>query len=159
QQVKAMGLIHEVAPAEEIVARAKSWIKGGGKGVAPWDDPNFRPPSGRVYSPAGMMIWPAANAIYRKETQDNYPGVKALLHAVFEGLQLPMDQALTVESRWFARILRSPQARAMIRTLFLSMGELNRGARRPRGVPPSAPRKIGIIGAGFMGASIGYVSA
>ena len=159
QQAKAMGLVHEIAPAGEIVARAKAWITGGGKGVAPWDAPNYRLPSGRVYSPAGMMVWPAANAIYRRETMDNYPAVKAILHTVYEGLQLPMDLALQVESRWFAKILRSKEAAAMIRSLFVSMGELNKGARRPKGVPPSVLKKIGIIGAGFMGATIGYVTA
>jgi 3-hydroxyacyl-CoA dehydrogenase/enoyl-CoA hydratase/3-hydroxybutyryl-CoA epimerase len=90
---------------------------------------------------------------------DNYPAAKAILHAVFEGLQLPMDLALRVESRWFAHILRSKEARAMIRSLFVSMGELNKGARRPKAEPPSKIGKIGIIGAGFMGASIGYVAA
>ena len=82
-----------------------------------------------------MMVWPAANAIYRRETHDNYPAAKAILHSVYEGLQLPFDLALRVESRWFAKILRSPEAAAMIRTLFISMGELNKGARRPAQVP------------------------
>ncbi|MBM3607660.1 MAG: 3-hydroxyacyl-CoA dehydrogenase [Alphaproteobacteria bacterium] len=159
QQVKTMNLVHEIAPADEIVERARAWIAGGGKALAPWDDKNFRAPSGRVYSPAGMMVWPAANAIYRRETQDNYPAVKAILHAVYEGLQLPMDLALKVESRYFAKILRSNEARAMIRTLFVSMGELNKGARRPANIPPSAPKKVGVLGAGFMGASIAYVTA
>jgi 3-hydroxyacyl-CoA dehydrogenase/enoyl-CoA hydratase/3-hydroxybutyryl-CoA epimerase len=159
QQAKTMNLVHEIAPAAEIVDKAKAWIKAGGKGVAPWDTKEFRLPSGKVYSPAGMMVWPAANAIYRRETQDNYPAVKAILHAVYEGLQLPMDLALKVESRWFAKILRSSEARAMIRTLFVSMGELNKGARRPKNIPPASLKKIGVIGAGFMGASIAYVSA
>ncbi len=156
---KAMGLVHEIAPQGELHEKARAWIAAGNKGLAPWDDPKFKPPSGRVYSPTGMMIWPAANAIYRRETQDNYPAAKAILHAAFEGLQLPMDLALRVESRWFAHILGTPEARAMIRSLFVSMGELNKGARRPKSEPRTEIRKIGIIGAGFMGASIAYVSA
>ncbi len=156
---KSMGLVHEIAPRGEIVARAKAWILGGGKGVAPWDAEGFRAPSGKVYSPTGMMTWPPANAIYRRETYDNYPAVKAILHAVYEGLQLPMDLALRVESRWFAKILRSKEAAAMIRTLFLSMQELNKGARRPAGVATSSLKKIGVLGAGFMGAGIAYVTA
>ncbi|MDB5592451.1 enoyl-CoA hydratase-related protein, partial [Enterovirga sp.] len=127
---KNMGLAHEVAKPEEIVEKAKSWIRAGGSPVAPWDLPKFRPPSGKVYSPGGMMIWPPANAIYRRETHDNYPAAKAILQSVYEGLQLPMDLALRVESRYFAKILRSPEAAAMIRTLFLSKGELEKGARR-----------------------------
>ena len=115
----------------EIVARAKDWVKANPNAKAPWDDAKFRPPSGKVFSPAGMMIWPPANAIYRRETYDNYPAAKAILSSVFEGLQLPMDLALAVESRYFAKILRSKEAAAMIRSLFVSMGELNKGARRP----------------------------
>ena len=135
---KNMGLVHEVAPRDQIVEKAKAWIRGGGLGVAPWDQPKFKAPSGKVYSPAGMMIWPPANAIYRRETHDNYPAAKAILQAVYEGLQLPMDLALKVESRYFAKILRSTEAAAMIRTLFISMGELNKGARRPAGVPATS---------------------
>lgn len=156
---KAMNLVHAIAAAATLVDACRDWIRAGGKGVAPWDAEGFKAPSGRVYSPAGMMIWPAANAIYRRETFDNYPAAKAILHSVFEGLQLPMDLALRVESRWFAKILRSPQAAAMIRTLFVSMGELNKGARRPKGEPASNLRKIGVIGAGFMGSGIAYASA
>ncbi len=126
---------------------------------APWDEPHFKLPSGKVFSPTGMMIWPAANAIYRKETYDNYPAAKAILGCVFEGLQLPMDLALAVESRYFAKILRSKEAAAMIRSLFLSKGELDKGARRPAGVAKTDLKKIGVVGAGFMGAGIAYVSA
>ena len=156
---KTMNLVHEVAPAGEIVSKAKAWILAGGKGVAPWDEQGFRLPSGKVFSAQGMMVWPAANAIYRRETHDNYPAAKAILHSVYEGLQLPFDLALRVESRWFAKILRSPEAASMIRTLFISMGELNKGARRPTHVPAIAIKQVGILGAGFMGAGIAYVTA
>lgn len=156
---RASGLIHAVAKKDEIVAKAKEWIKAGGSAVAPWDDPKFRLPSNKVHTPAGMQIWPPASAIYRRETQDNYPAARAILSAVYEGLQLPMDLALRVESRYFAQILRSKEAAAMIRTLFLSMQELNKGARRPEGVAPTRLKKIGIVGAGFMGAGIAYVTA
>ena len=158
-QAKKMGLIHEVAPLAEIVQRAKDWVKANPNAKALWDDPKFKLPSGKVYSPAGMMIWPPANAIYRRETQDNYPAAKAILSAVFEGLQLPMDLALEVESKYFTNILLSKEAAAMIRSLFLSMGELNKGVRRPANVPPSNLRKVGVLGAGLMGAGIAYVSA
>ena len=156
---KNMGLVHEVAKREEIVQKAKDWIKAGGSPVAPWDQPKFKAPSGKVYSPAGMMIWPPANAIYRRETHDNYPAAKAILTSVYEGLQLPMDAALRVESRQFAHIIRSKEAAMMIRSLFLSKGELEKGARRPKDVPPTKLKTIGVVGAGFMGAGIAYVTA
>jgi 3-hydroxyacyl-CoA dehydrogenase/enoyl-CoA hydratase/3-hydroxybutyryl-CoA epimerase len=156
---KRMGLVHEVAPAGQVVALAKAWAKANPNAKAPWDQPNFKLPSGKVFSPQGMMIWPPANALYRRETYDNYPAAKAVLKSVFEGLQLPMDLALAVESKYFANILLAKEAAAMIRSLFLSMGELNKGARRPADVPPVKLKKIGVIGAGFMGAGVAYVSA
>ncbi|MFL5061829.1 MAG: 3-hydroxyacyl-CoA dehydrogenase NAD-binding domain-containing protein, partial [Xanthobacteraceae bacterium] len=158
-RAKAMKLIDAIVPPEELVNTAKEWIKAGGKGQAPWDVDGFKLPGGPVYSKAGMMVFPPANAIYRRETYDNYPAVRAILQCVYEGLQLPMDQALRVESRWFAKILRSPEAAAMIRSLFVSMQELNKGARRPAHVPPSKFTKVGVLGAGFMGAGIAYVTA
>src|SRR3569832_1016005 len=106
-----------------------------------------------------MMMFPAGNAIFRRETYDNYPAARAIMQCVYEGLQLPIDAALRVESRYFTQILRSKEAAAMIRSLFLSMQELNKGARRPQNVPPTKVKKLAIIGAGFMGASVGYVSA
>jgi 3-hydroxyacyl-CoA dehydrogenase / enoyl-CoA hydratase / 3-hydroxybutyryl-CoA epimerase len=164
QQIKGlmarnMGLLHAVVPHDDLVASAKKWIADGGSAVAPWDQKSFKLPSNKVHSAAGMQIWPAANAIYRRETNDNYPAAKAILQSVYEGLQLPMDLALKVESRYFAQILRSKEAAAMIRTLFVSMQELNKGARRPAGAPASAIRKVGVVGAGFMGAGVAYVSA
>ena len=158
-QAKGMKLIDAVVPAADLINTAKQWIKAGGSAKAPWDTEGFRLPGGLVYSKAGMMTFPAANAIYRRETYDNYPAARAIMQVVYEGLQLPMDLALRVESRWFAKILRSPEAAHMIRSLFVSMQELNKGARRPKDVPATKLKKIGVIGAGFMGAGIAYVTA
>jgi 3-hydroxyacyl-CoA dehydrogenase/enoyl-CoA hydratase/3-hydroxybutyryl-CoA epimerase len=158
-RAKAMKLVDAVVPKGDLIRTAKDWIKGGGSAKAPWDVDGFKLPGGPVYSKAGIMVFTPANAIYRRETYDNYPAARAILQVVYEGLQLPMDQALRVESRWFAKILRSPEAAAMIRTLFVSMQELNKGARRPAKIPARELHKIGVIGAGFMGGAIAYVSA
>ena len=158
-RAKTMKLVDAVVPQADLIKTAKDWIKAGGKAVAPWDEKGFRLPGGPVYSKSGMMTFPAANAIYRRETYDNYPGARAILQVVYEGLQVPMDVALRIESRWFTKIVRSPQAAAMIRTLFVSMQELNKGARRPADVPPTTLKTIGVVGAGFMGAGIAHVSA
>jgi len=158
-RAKAMKLLDVIVPAADLIQTAKDWIIAGGKGKAPWDVDGFKLPGGPVYSKAGMMTFPPANAIYRRETYDNYPAARAIMQVVYEGLQLPMDQALRVESRWFAKILRSPEAAAMIRTLFISMQELNKGARRPADVPATKLAKIGVVGAGFMGMGIAQVSA
>jgi 3-hydroxyacyl-CoA dehydrogenase/enoyl-CoA hydratase/3-hydroxybutyryl-CoA epimerase len=158
-RAKATKLVDAVVPAGDLVKAAKAWITSGGTAKAPWDIENFKLPGGPVQSKAGMMTFTPANAIYRRETYDNYPAARAIMQVVYEGLQLPMDQALRVESRWFAKILRSPEAAAMIRSLFVSMQEINKGARRPAGVPAKPLKTIGVLGAGFMGAGIAYVSA
>jgi 3-hydroxyacyl-CoA dehydrogenase/enoyl-CoA hydratase/3-hydroxybutyryl-CoA epimerase len=154
-----MKLIDAVVPTADLVKTAKDWIKAGGSAKKPWDTDGFRLPGGAVYSKAGMMTFPAANAIYRRETYDNYPAARAVMQVVYEGLLVPFDHALRIEQRWFAKIVRSPQAAAMTRSLFVSMQELNKGARRPARVPQSRLKRVGIIGAGFMGASVGYVTA
>ena len=164
EQLKAlparnMGLVHAAVPRDQMVAAAKEWLKANPQAKAPWDDPKFKLPSNKVYSPAGMQIWPPASAIYRRETNDNYPAARAILSSVYEGLQLPIDLGLRVESRYFAKILRTKEAAAMIRSLFVSMQELNKGARRPADIPPSKLKKVGVVGAGFMGAGIAYVTA
>src|SRR6202043_2613141 len=125
---------------------AKDWVKANPKAKAPWDTDGYRLPGGPVYSKAGMMTFPAANAIYRRETYDNYPAARAIMQVVYEGLQLPFDQALRVESRWFAKILRSPEAAAMIRSLFVSMQDINKGARRPAAVPVKKFKTVGVLG-------------
>ena len=158
-RAQKMKLIDAVVPTADLIKTAKDWIKVGGNAKKPWDMDNFRLPGGPVYSKAGMMSFPAANAIYRRETYDNYPAARAIMQVVYEGLLVPFDHALRIEQRWFAKIVRSPQAAAMTRSLFVSLQELNKGARRPAQVPLSRVKRIGIIGAGFMGAGIGYVTA
>ena len=137
-----MKLVDEVVPREKLVETAKAMIAGGLKATKPWDQKGWKPEgAARVFSPAGFQLWPAANALYRKETYDNYPGARYLLQSVFEGLQLPMDAALQVESRYFAHVLQTKEAAAMIRSLFVSMQELNKGARRPKGEPQRADQE------------------
>lgn len=153
-----MNLVHEICADIDPVVLAKQWIESKGDAVAPWDKKDFKNPSGKLFSPKGMMVWPAANALYRKETYNNYPGARAILTGVYEGLQVPFDLALKIESRLFANVLRSKEAEAMIRTLFLTKNELDKGARRPKDIPTNI-KKIGVIGAGLMGAGIAYVSA
>jgi 3-hydroxyacyl-CoA dehydrogenase/enoyl-CoA hydratase/3-hydroxybutyryl-CoA epimerase len=158
-RAKAMGLVHEVVPAKKLVQAAKDMIKAGLKPVQPWDEKGFKLPGGAVYSAQGANLWPAASAILRRETNLNYPGAAAILKCVYEGLLVPFDTALKIEQRYFTNVLQTTEAGMMIRSLFVSLQELNKGARRPKDIKPSKIKKVGIIGAGFMGASIGYVTA
>ncbi|TPI36341.1 3-hydroxyacyl-CoA dehydrogenase [Mesorhizobium sp. B3-1-6] len=159
QKAKAMGLIHEIAEPSKLVETAKAMIKNGLKPVAPWDEKGFKLPGGPIYSAAGANLWPPAIAILRRETYGNYPAAAAILKCVYEGLLVPFDTALRIEQRYFTEIMQSKEAAAMIRSLFLSLQELNKGARRPADVPETKFKKIGILGAGFMGAGIAYVTA
>ncbi len=158
---KALGmkLVDAVVPAKKLIAAAKKMIADGLKPVKPWDEKGFKLPGGKIHSPQGYNFWPAATALYRKMTYDNYPAARAILKTVHDGLQLPFDLALQVESRHFAHILQTKEAAAMIRSLFVNMQELNKGARRPADIRPTRLKTVGVLGAGFMGAGIAYVTA
>jgi 3-hydroxyacyl-CoA dehydrogenase/enoyl-CoA hydratase/3-hydroxybutyryl-CoA epimerase len=159
-RAKAMRLVDEVVPRDKLVETARGMLAAGLETVKPWDKKGHKPDgAARIFSTAGQQFWSPANAIYRKETYDNYPGVRALLQCVFEGLQLDIDAGLKVESRYFAHVLQTKEAAAMLRSIFVSMQELNKGARRPADVPKRKISKLGVMGAGFMGAGIAYVSA
>ncbi|MDI1282728.1 3-hydroxyacyl-CoA dehydrogenase NAD-binding domain-containing protein [Brevundimonas sp.] len=156
---KGAGIIHEVVAKGTEVEAARAWIKGGGKAVQPWDDKSFKLPGGGPYHPVGIQNFLVGNAMIRKQTYGNYPAATNLMKAVYEGVQVPMDAALRIETRYFIKTLMTPQAQAMIRSLFLSKQELDKGAVRPAGQPKSDPKKVTVIGAGMMGAGIAYVQA
>jgi 3-hydroxyacyl-CoA dehydrogenase/enoyl-CoA hydratase/3-hydroxybutyryl-CoA epimerase len=156
---KGAGVVHEVVAKGSEVDAAKAWIKGGGKAVQPWDEKSFKLPGGGPYHPAGIQNFLVGNAMLRKQSYGNYPAVLNLMKAVYEGVQVPMDAALRIETRYFIKTLMTPQAQGMIRSLFLSKQELDKGAVRPAGVPKSDPKKVTVIGAGMMGAGIAYVQA
>ena len=158
-RAKTMRLVDAVVPAADLLGAAKRWVKETPRKVQPWDQDDFKLPGGKVYSPQGANLWPAASALYRKETYDNYPGGRFILSAVFEGLQVPFDTALRIELRYFTHVLQTKEAAAMIRSLFVSLQELNKLARRPASVAERPIGRIAVIGAGFMGAGIAAVSA
>ncbi|MGY6663229.1 MAG: 3-hydroxyacyl-CoA dehydrogenase NAD-binding domain-containing protein [Glycocaulis sp.] len=157
---KQQGVVHEVAPVSEIVAKAKELVKANPLGSKqPWDQDKFKIPGGGPYHPQGMQIFGGASPMLLKETYGNYPAQRYILSCVYEGLQVPMDAALRIESRYFTKLLMRPESRNMIRSLFLSKQSLDKGSRRPAGQEKSEIKKIGVIGAGFMGAGITTVSA
>ncbi len=159
-KAKKLGVVTELAEPGQEVSVAKQLIRDGLKAVQPWDEKGYKLPGGAVYSPAGFNLFPPANAIYRRETQDNYPGARAIMKCVYEGLIVPFDTALRIESRYFAQVLQTTEAKHMVRSLFMSLQAINKGARRPADQPKSEIKKIGVLGGGgFMGAGIGYVTA
>ncbi|WP_295708601.1 3-hydroxyacyl-CoA dehydrogenase NAD-binding domain-containing protein [uncultured Brevundimonas sp.] len=156
---KGAGVVHEVVEKGQAVEAAKTWIRNGGKAQQPWDDKSFKLPGGGPYHPAGIQNFMVGNAMLRKQSYGNYPAVLNLMKAVYEGLQVPIDAGLRIETRYFIKTLMTPQAQAMIRSLFLSKQELDKGAVRPAGVEKSDPKKVAVLGAGMMGAGIAYVQA
>ena len=156
---KGAGIVHEIVEKGQSVEAAKTWIKNRGKAVQPWDDKSFKLPGGGPYHPAGIQNFLVGNGMIRKQSYGNYPAAMNLMRAVYEGVQVPMDAALRIETRYFIKTLMTPQAQAMIRSLFLSKQELDKGAVRPAGIPKSDPKKVTVIGAGMMGAGIAYVQA
>lgn len=157
---KGAGLIDEVVAPDELLARAKEWVLSATDAdiVKPWDQKGWKMPGGAPYHPAGFMTFVGASAMINGKTKGVYPAAKALLSAVYEGALVDFDTALKIEARWFTHVLMNPSSSAMIRSLFLNKEALEKGANRPA-VPDQRVKKVGIMGAGMMGAGIAYVSA
>ncbi|AJE45607.1 3-hydroxyacyl-CoA dehydrogenase NAD-binding domain-containing protein [Celeribacter indicus] len=159
-QAKGAGLVHEIVPAEALLAKAKEWVLTAKDAdlVKPWDQKGWKMPGGAPYHPAGFMTFVGASAMVNGSTQGVYPAAKALLSAVYEGAMVPFDTALRIEARWFTHVLMNPSSSAMIRSLFINKEALEKGANRPD-VADQTVKKVGVLGAGMMGAGIAYVSA
>ena len=157
---KAAGLIDEVVAPEALLSRAKEWVLAATDSdlVKPWDAKSYKMPGGTPYQPAGFMTFVGASAMVLGKTMGVYPAAKALLSAVYEGALVPFDTALRIEARWFTGVLLNPSSGAMIRSLFINKEALEKGAVRPA-QPDQAVRRLGVIGAGMMGAGIAYVAA
>jgi 3-hydroxyacyl-CoA dehydrogenase/enoyl-CoA hydratase/3-hydroxybutyryl-CoA epimerase len=171
KEAHGLGIVQElVETPEELLAAAFRWIDANPKPLQPWDEVNrktgqiqakegFKVPGGAVQSPKGMQLFTAGTAMLIDKTKGNYPAPLAILSCVYEGLQVNLDQGLLLESKHFVKLANGKVAKNMIRTLFFGMNEANKGASRPRNVPPQTVQKVGILGAGMMGAGIAYVSA
>mgnify|MGYP001029270610 CR=1 FL=1 len=157
-KAKSAGLVDEVVPADELLSAAKAWVLSEPTIVKPWDDKGYKMPGGEPYHPAGFMTYVGASAMINGKTQGVYPAAKALLSAAYEGAMVPFDTALKIEARWFANVLLNPSSEAMIRSLFINKEALEKGANRPA-VADQTVKKVGVLGAGMMGAGISLVSA
>jgi 3-hydroxyacyl-CoA dehydrogenase / enoyl-CoA hydratase / 3-hydroxybutyryl-CoA epimerase len=160
KDARAAGLIDEVVAPEALLARAKEWVLSATEAdlVKPWDQKGYKMPGGTPYHPAGFQTFVGASAMVLAKTMGVYPAAKALLAAVYEGALVPFDTALRIEARHFTSVLMNPSSSAMIRSLFINKEALEKGANRP-GVADQSVRKLGVIGAGMMGAAIAYVAA
>ncbi|HLF32544.1 MAG TPA: 3-hydroxyacyl-CoA dehydrogenase NAD-binding domain-containing protein [Xanthomonadales bacterium] len=160
QKALQLGLVHELAPANEVVARARRWVLESGDPVQPWDRKDFKVPGGAgAMTPKNAQTFMVGTSLLAGKTQHNYPAPIAAMSAIYEGCITPIDTGLDIESQYFGQLLAGPVARNMMRTLFLSKGAADKLSRRPAGIEKSQVKKLGILGAGMMGAGIAYVSA
>ncbi|GAB2632617.1 3-hydroxyacyl-CoA dehydrogenase NAD-binding domain-containing protein [Emticicia sediminis] len=165
------GMVNDMAATrEEMMEKAMKWILANPKAIQPWDEfdkktgaikarENYKVPGGNVQSPTGMRTFAGGTAMIMDKTKGNYPAPIAILSCVYEGLQVNMDRAIPIEARYFVKVATSREAKNLIGVMFLGKNEADKGASRPKNIPATDVKKLGILGAGFMGAGIAYVSA
>ena len=168
QDAKGLGYVNEVVPPGKTIEAAKAWLKPAldwdykkgpnPKSIPPWDVKGYKVKD-NPYTPGGAMAAIGGNAMVSKQTSLNYPAQRNILSCIYEGTQVPIDAALRIESRYFVKTANTPQAKGMIRTLFVSMQALAKGGNRPADIPEYPVKKVAVIGAGLMGAGIAYVQA
>ncbi|MEM8798648.1 MAG: 3-hydroxyacyl-CoA dehydrogenase NAD-binding domain-containing protein [Pseudomonadota bacterium] len=160
QEALGFGILHGVCEPDELVAKAKQEVLDNPKVVQPWDEKRFKyPGGGGAMHPNAVMTMMGASTIAQGQTYHNYPAVEAILSCVYEGSIVPMDTAVLIESKYFTKLIKGDVAGNMIRTLFVNKQAAEKGARRPKDVPPAKVKKLGMVGAGLMGAGITYCSA
>ena len=159
QAALAQGVVHELAPADAVVAKAKDWVKANPKAAAPWDKKGYKFPGGAgSMDPRSVPLYMGASTMALRQSKGNYPAIQAILSCLYEGSMLPIDTALRVESKYFTKLLSGPNAKNMIRTLFVNKQAAEKGAARPEGVPKSELKKVGVLGGGLMGSGITHVT-
>jgi 3-hydroxyacyl-CoA dehydrogenase/enoyl-CoA hydratase/3-hydroxybutyryl-CoA epimerase len=159
-QALASGLVHALAASrEDALAQARQWIAANPRPVQPWDTPKFRFPGGDSRSPAAAQLFSIAPSMAAAKSWGNYPALTHIMSCVFEGGLLGFDAALVLESRYFAACAMSRESRNLIGTMWYQLHAIERGASRPVGEPKRAVARVGVLGAGMMGAGIAYAGA
>ena len=159
---KDKGLVDDlVATREELVPAAKAWIAANPEAAQnPWDAPGYKMPGGNPKSPALAAFLPAFPALLRKQVKGaDYPAQKAILSAAVEGATVDFDTASRIESRYLTTLIVNQNSKNMIQAFFFDLQAINAGSLRPQGVEPWKATKVGVLGAGMMGAGIAYSCA
>ncbi len=164
QDAKNLGLVHElVAPsadaAAEMRAKALAWIAANPSAQHPWESKGYKVPGGLPSNPNVAQMLVVAPAMIKQQTRGLYPAPEAIMACMVEGLQVDVPTALRIESRYLAQLMTSINARAMINTFFFNLNAIKSGASRPGAAPRFKPAKVGVLGAGMMGAGIAYAQA
>jgi 3-hydroxyacyl-CoA dehydrogenase/enoyl-CoA hydratase/3-hydroxybutyryl-CoA epimerase len=161
-KAKETGLVDEiVGSVDELVPAAKAWIKANPDShEQPWDKKGYKMPGGTPSSPALAGVLPSFPALLKKQLKGApMPAPRAILDAAVEGAQVDFDTASRIESRYFTQLVTGQVAKNMIQAFFLDLQHINGGGSRPDGIESVKIHKIGVLGAGMMGAGIAYVSA
>ncbi len=160
RQALELGLVHElVADAGELRAKALAWLAANPQAQHPWEAKDYKIPGGTPANPKIAAALSVAPAMLKKQTRGLYPAPEAILACMVEGTQVDLETALRIESRYLARLMTGSNAKAMINTFFFNMNAIKSGQSRPARVPKFRPNKVGILGAGMMGAGIAYAQA
>jgi 3-hydroxyacyl-CoA dehydrogenase / enoyl-CoA hydratase / 3-hydroxybutyryl-CoA epimerase len=156
----ALGLVDQVVPQDKLSHAARTWLLSNPNPVRRWDVRGFKiSESNGLLQHSTASFFTLATAKLLAKYGRNYPAPISILTCIFEGIQVPIDRGLLIESRHFAKLLTQMASRNIIRTTFVNKGRAEKGARRPPGTPTTSFKKIGVLGAGMMGAGIAYVAA
>jgi len=159
-KARDMGIVTALAGSrDELLAQAKAWCLANPKASQPWDNKGFRIPGGDSKSPAVVQVLAIAPSMANAKAHGNYPALTHIMSCLFEGCLLDFDAGSQVESRYFAACVVSQTSKNMIGTLWHQLNAIKKGQSRPKAFPPATVKKLGILGAGMMGAGIAHVSA
>ena len=160
QQALQAGLINELAAdRDELLAKSRDWIFANPEAKQPWDNKGYLIPGGTPSNPKVAQMLAIAPSILRSKTNGCFPAPEKILCAAVEGAQVDFDTAHLIETRYFTELVTGQVAKNMIGTFWFQLNEINAGSSRPQGFGPYVTRKVGVLGAGMMGAGIAYVSA
>ncbi|MBO2928617.1 3-hydroxyacyl-CoA dehydrogenase NAD-binding domain-containing protein [Pseudomonas otitidis] len=159
QALKA-GLIHDIAKdRDELLAKARAFIAANPTAVQPWDVKGYKIPGGTPSTPAVAQMLAIAPSVLRDKTKGCFPAPEKIMCAAVEGAQVDFDTAQLIEARYFTELTTGQVAKNMIGTFWFQLNEINAGSSRPKGPARHETKKVGVLGAGMMGAGIAYVSA
>nr|WP_075497866.1 3-hydroxyacyl-CoA dehydrogenase NAD-binding domain-containing protein [Moritella viscosa]SHO12675.1 Probable 3-hydroxyacyl-CoA dehydrogenase [Moritella viscosa] len=161
QEGLALGLVDQIATSNvQMMAQAINWILSQSLPVGQYfDTKDYQLPAGNVKDPHMVGIIVTAPAILKKKTQGNLPAPEAILSVMLESAEVDIDTALRIETRYFIHVIRSQVAKNMMNTFWYQHNEIKAGASRPKEPALTTFSKIGVLGAGMMGAGIAYALA
>ena len=160
QAAHQLGIIDAVVTDKtSLIEQAKQWIHEHPTAQQPWDAKGFKIPQGNALTPQNAQMLSIAPAMANQKSHGNYPAITHILSCVFEGSLVDIDTGLQLESRYFVACAMSQVSKNMIGTLWHQLNSINKGQSRPKSIPPYQTKKVGVLGAGMMGAGIAYVSA